>query len=165
MNREKLDSRQRDVTGNRQRYERHPVDDTTKTSYSRHKTCEKPTVSNATTATLLREPSHCMQSLSSGILAIELGTLLCGEVRCDRSRGGVYYHSNKGPAKQLRPFIKKRSATIRYRVIDDFDVILGECQLTQGLLHRVLQENHDLSTNTLRSRELTSSRWEQRQLY
>jgi len=117
MNREEWDSRQREVTEIRQRYERHPVDDTTKTSYSRHKMCEKPTVSNAMTATLLREPSHCMQSLSLGILAIDLRTLLCGEVRCDRSQGGVYYHSNKGPAKQLRPCIKKRSATIRYRVI------------------------------------------------
>jgi hypothetical protein len=165
MNREEWGSRQREVTEIRQRYERHPVKDTTKTSYSRHKMREKPTFSNAMTTTLLREPSHCMQSLSLGILAIDLRTLLCGEVRCDRSRGGVYYHSKKGPAKQLRPFIQKRSATIRYRVIDDFDVILGECQLTQGLLHRVLQENHDLSTNTLRSRELTSSRWEQRQLY
>lgn len=164
MIRQEWGSRQKEVTEIRQRYGRHPVNDTTKTSYSRHKMREKPTFSNAMTATLLREPSHCMQSPSSGILAIDLGTLLCGEVRCDRSRGGVYYHSNKGPAKQLRPFIKKRSATIRYRVIDDFDVFLGECQLPQGLLHRVLQENHGLSINTLQSCELTSSRWGQRQM-
>jgi hypothetical protein len=90
MNREEWDSRQMNLTENRHRYERHPVNDTTKPSYSRHKVRKKPTFSNAMKATLLREPSHCMQSLRSGIPAIDLVTLLRGEVRCDRSRGGVY---------------------------------------------------------------------------
>jgi hypothetical protein len=164
INREEWSSRQRNVTENRHRYGGYQIDDTTKTSYSRHKVRKKPTFSNAMKATLLREPSHCMQGLRSGMLATDIGTLLRGEVRCDRCRGGVYYHSNKGPAKQHRPLIKKRSATIRYRVIDDFDVMLGEGQLAQGLLHRVLQEHHGLTTNTLRSYELPSSRWGLRQL-
>ncbi|KAH8642962.1 hypothetical protein IG631_00425 [Alternaria alternata] len=164
INREEWSSRQRNVTGNRHRYGGYQIDDTTKTSYSRHKVRKKPTFSNAMKATLLREAPHCIQGLRSWMLATDIGTLLRGEVRCDRCRGGVYYHSNKGPAKQHRPFIKKRSATIRYRVIDDFDVMLGEGQLAQGLLHRVLQEHHGLTTNTLRSCELPSSRWGLRQL-